>query len=695
LVALVSVHWPATPSQPPRNKAQRWFESFRAFPESTFDSTFVRRLALGASKRTRPAAGGEWTFIGPKNLIHENIYGSPVSSGRVNALVVSSGNVIFAGADRGGVWKSGDGGITWRPLTDHLPYPSITALAISPEGAVFAGTGHGVVLRSADQGDSWDALALPDGAVRVTSFVFSDSGSLMAGIEGQGVFASTDRGGTWTRKLFVPNTVPMLGTVAGSLYATASSWDSATTHQGLYRSHDGGESWIRVALPFSTTTGPRTLRVDGGSGQLYLLSSSLTRLEGLYVSHDQGVTWDMLRPRFPEYTCATGNGPCPSMDSITVHPRNPNTVYIGRVWLYRSTDGGNNFEDINKSPSGVVPHVDHRAIAFSPDGSRIYDGNDGGVWTAPDDGFASGPLDWKSLSADLAITQFYPGMSLHPSDSNQVLAGTQDNSFVLWRDGVWRCGYTGDFMWTQIDPRDPRTAFAVLYPGREMVVRTRNDWSDFKFVASGMDTEKAPWISPLEMDPTNPDRLYFGTVRVFRTENQGDRWHVISPELGPISALSAAHGEPNRVYAASAGKIYAYRGGTQWDIVSTSTLPGRNIARIYASGSEVYVAYSGLRSTDKKGHVYYSPDAGATWQDRTGKLPDAPVNDLIPDPDRPGTLYAATDVGVHQSHNAGWDWEPLGTGLPLTTVSSIRIHRESRILRAATYGRGIWDLVLR
>jgi photosystem II stability/assembly factor-like uncharacterized protein len=420
---------------------------------------------------------------------------------------------------------------------------------------------------------------------------------------------------------------------------------------------------------------------------LYLLAWSNARLEGLYRSEDGGDSWISIRTRFPENVCATIHGPCPPVDLLAVHPRDPRTVFLARVWLYRSTDGGERFEDFNKDPRGTIPHVDHRAMAFSPDGERLYDGNDGGIWTSPVD-----TQNWRHLNATLGITQFYPGLSLHPTDPAQLLAGTQDNSFVLWRDGIWKSGFTGDFMWTQIDPRQPSTAFAVLYPGREMVVRTRNNWADFSFLANGIDTERAPWVSPLEMDPANPDRLYFGTVRVFRTENQGDRWQQISGDLGTITALSVAQRDSSRVYAAVNNAIHVYRGGTTWE--KTGAPASRNISRIISRDAEIFVAYSGVRSADGKGHVYYSPDAGVTWLNRTGQLPDCPVNDLLFDPFSEDVLYAATDLGVYRSPDRGLSWQPLGEGLPLTTVSSIRIHGPSRLLRAATYGRGIWELRL-
>lgn len=667
---------------PPRSKAQTWFDAFRGYPQQSLpvDSTW-RAWAVPKPKAT----AASWTFLGPRNLLHDNLYGSPVTAGRVNA-VVATGDALYAAADRGGVWRSNDEGENWLPLTDHLPFPNITAIT-SMDRSIFAGTGHGVILRSADDGSSWDFTPVP--GTRVSALHVAQN-NVFAGLEGYGVVRSRDQGRSFTSVLALPDAIPASIVSDGeTIYVAASALKNTSTHQSIFRSNDGGDSWTRVNPP-GIDTGMRTLRLalaPSNRRVLYLMSSSTAKLEGLYRSEDGGDTWQSVRTRFPENVCATINGPCPPMEVIAVHPHDPQTVFVGRVWLYRSIDGGEHFEDINKSATGVVPHVDHRAIAFSPDGERIYDANDGGIWTATSTG-----NDWRHLNTNLGITQFYPGMSLHPTDPNQLLAGTQDNSFVLWQNGIWKSGFTGDFMWTQIDPRNPSTAFAVLYPGREMVVRTRNQWADFTYLANGIDTERAPWVSPLEMDASNPDRLYFGTVRVFRTENQGDRWQAISGELGPITALSVALRDSGRVYAAVNNTVHAYRGGMTWENIGAPAT--RNISRILSREREIYVSYSGLRSMDGKGHVYYSPDAGASWIDRTGQLPDCPVNDLLFDPDVEETLYAATDLGVYRSLDRGESWEILGAGLPLTTVTSIRIHRPTRLLRAATYGRGIWQLPL-
>jgi hypothetical protein len=132
-----------------------------------------------------------------------------------------------------------------------------------------------------------------------------------------------------------------------------------------------------------------------------------------------------------------------------------------------------------------------------------------------------------------------------------------------------------------------------------------------------------------------------------------------------------------------------------WETISRAALPARNVSRIAVSpgdARELFVTYSGNRAADKKGHVYYTRDGGVNWEDRTGTLPDSPVSDFVWDPDLSGVVYVSNDLGVFVSPDLGRTWNPLGAGLPLVTVSSIRLHRPTRTLRAATYGRGIWDL---
>lgn len=740
--------WPrrGVPSPPPASRAARWFQEFRDFP----GGAIVPGTEIDAwrSLRTRMARPGDaaapdpsdpvqsWVPLGPRYLEHINVFGTPDASGRVNAVAADPRNpaVLYLGADRGGVWRSDDSGSNWRPLTDTLPFPGINALQLSPANpdVIYAGTENGAVLRSPDGGQTWAVSLLPTlreatplGArVKAIAAHPRDPDQLLVAVDcyqnsgRSGVLRTLDGGVTWTMLLPLPGTIPtsVLFDAAdpATIFATATQWFEPTNAgQGVYRSTDAGRTFAKIhgqgAAAVSMTRAKRLFLAQAPSNPatLYLLSIHWTTnsLDALYVTSDRGNNWLKLDSKFPNGVC--GASSCPAFFSIAVHAQNPDVIYLGNAWLYRSADRGATFADVSKDKSGTIVHVDHRYLGMLADGT-LQIGCDGGVYVGQDSGGSDAPV-WTSLNARMGLTQFYPGLSLHPTDPLQLLAGTQDNSFALLRDGKWISRWTGDWMWSHTDPVNPNVAFTTSYPTpNNMVLRTRDNWRSFAFVSKGMDTTRAPWVSPLEMDPSDPKRLYFGTVKIFRTVNQGDEWTAISGDLtagrGAITAVSVAPSDPDFLYVAAnngmTSLLYVNRapraaGEGRWETISKAALPARNVSRIAVSpgdARELFVTYSGNRAADKKGHVYYTRDGGVNWEDRTGTLPDSPVSDFAWDPDLSGVVYVSNDLGVFVSPDLGRTWNPLGAGLPLVTVSSIRIHRPTRTLRAATYGRGIWDL---
>ncbi len=209
------------------------------------------------------------------------------------------------------------------------------------------------------------------------------------------------------------------------------------------------------------------------------------------------------------------------------------------------------------------------------------------------------------------------------------------------------------------------------------------------------------------MDPSNSQRLYLPTYRLYQTINGASSWTAISPDLtagtyDTISTVAVAPSDPNTVYTGSNnGRVFVSRNatagaGSTWTGVS-SGLPTRSVTQVVAHPTNpqtAYVTLSGFAAYDHQGHIWVTTNAGGTWSNVTGNLPDVPTNDLVIDPDVAGTLYAATDIGVFRSLDSGASWLPLGTGLPYAVVNSLKLHRPTRTLRAATYGRGAWDILV-
>lgn len=675
------------------------------------------------------AFSGVWQPIGPQPIGFSANY---VTSGRVTALAIDprSNDTAYLGGANGGVWKTTDGGTTWNPVTDGEPSLAIGSIAIDPTNpdTVYVGTGEenfnsdaysGVgILKSTDAGATWTNILGPFSRQRIGSLAIEPSNTkILLAATSAGIYRSQDAGlnwslvqsGTGSSIFFDPSTPGVAWAGLGNIFGAAAN--------GVYRSTDGGLTW-KLALG---TTGAS---VPNGSaiGRVELVNSGTTAnaayavianpiggsgatLNGIYKTSDGGQHWAKLfAPDFCQPQCWYNL-------TFQQHPSDPTILVAGGVTMYRSINAGSTWSNLPSNGSGGnTPHVDHHALQFTQDGLRLYDGNDGGVWSTEN---ISGIATWKNLNATLSLTQYYPNLSIHPTDPTIALAGSQDNGTHLYQNNPrWTRVISGDGGWTAIDPASPNVAYAE-YVDVALFKTRRGDFADILDVDQGIDpNDRVPFIASFVIDPSNPQRLYFGTYRLYRSTDGAGLWTPISGDLTDppsststsatytISTIAVAPTDPNTIYTgARSGAVYATRdGGANWNEVS-GNLPARAVTHLTVDPIDpatVYVTYAGFSTAGEtfQGHIYKSTDSGGTWQDLTNNLPNLPLDDLVVDPDLPNTLYLATDLGVMVSTDGGASWATLGSGLARTAVTSLVLHRPSRTLRAATHGRGVYDYSL-
>jgi hypothetical protein len=436
-------------------------------------------------------------------------------------------------------------------------------------------------------------------------------------------------------------------------------------------------------------------------------------LLGLYSTSDGGLNWYLTNA--PDYC----NPQCWYDNAVRVDPVNPQVIwaggsaaevdglfYVGQ--LLQSLDGGNTWQDISQGANGADLHPDIHAVAFSADGSKVYVGNDGGVWSTSN--VAANLVSWNNLNTSLAITQFYSGMSIDPSASALAFGGTQDNgtqqygSNVAWQDP----GPCGDGSWTAIDPSSfPDTVYAACAGSVDIWKSTLGGGLGTWFSATfGIDPfDLLNFVPPLVIDAFNPLTLYYGTYQVYQSVDGANTWMPMlnSGTSGTLTAIAVAPSGSGTVYEGSdGGQVAITRNanlglGLTWNTVTPFSL-NRYVTQIAVapnSANTAYVTYSGFSGfTDTNGHVFETLNGGSTWSDISGNLPNIPVNDIAVDPELPGTLYVATDLGVFSTGNGGASWAIVGTGLPNVAVLSLKLHEVSRTLRAASHGRSAWDLSL-
>jgi len=649
----------------------------------------------GAKTTSTPA----WSPLGPFN-VPTNFFGI----GRINCIVIDplDTNTLYVGAACGGLWISHNGGATWTSHTDNFPSLSIADIAVNPHhhDTLYAATGDGY------------GYEYPN-----------DATIFWGGLYTAGVMKSTDGGSTWhttglsylesnrdniQRLLIHPNNPNIL---------------LAATRHGIYRTSDAGVTWSVVDTSHVYTMAFHPQQPN----TIYAVNNA-----DVLVSYNAGLTWSSL------YAGVSSGGRC----TIAVSPASPNSIWIlddandillshdegasfntissvtmtydnyGRVLAVSPTDstyvitsglqmnisydGGYSWNPWDSSMYYV--HSDHHAAAFNPlNPQTFYDGNDGGIVVTHDGG-----ISWTNISNGLAISQIYRMSSsrLHPYI---MLAGLQDNATFYNNGTTWLAsnGPFGDGMDCAISPVDENIQIASTQYGNFSI--SIDGGATFNQISpSSYPSNTGAWTSPVLFNPNNYDTIYFGFQDVFASYDGGSTLVNLTTTAPFNSSLVGSNGcvslaicysNTQVLYAANYTSILRTTdGGSTWTDV-TGTLPVSSvgithIAIDYNNPMLVYVSTSGYLAGNK---VFKSTTGGTTWTNISGTLPNIPANCIATDRSTTGALFLGTDVGMYYTDASLSSWIPYGTGLPNVIVDDIDINYTNSKVRAATYGRGIWE----
>jgi hypothetical protein len=750
-------------------------------PSDMTGNTVLIGAAQGGIWRTTDA-GATWTPVGDQNpslAMGSIAFANPASPGGAGLVYAGTGEQASIGFDvyfGAGVLKSTNGGVSWTqtctvagPKCPFIgPYSNFTFGFYSDGGAHI----------------SYVAVNPSNpNLVLVSAQVAQNGVDERLG----GVYCSDDGGGTWNS---IPTASGQMATFVG--FASATTAYAAlgrtsgsfigmanTNPNGIYKSTnaDGGSTKKCGGITFSNLTANGIAgapvssigRIDlgiasadstGNTVYASIADASINPLTGSRASQsnlgvfktiDGGTTW--TNTNAPD-VCSPQ---CWYDNVIKVDPTNSQIVFFGGgahevfsppsvtfEWIIHSTDGGTTWSPaIPTAPSGTsgLPHVDEHTMAFVKIGStvRMYLGNDGGVWRT-DDAEAS-TVTWTNLNnLPLQITQFYPSLSIHPSDPGIAFGGAQDNGSQNYNGNpIWTNNNAcGDGGWTLIDPAIPSTVYTLCQLIQLQKSVTNGTPHSFRFARTGISLfDPVNFIAPMTIDAANPNRLYFGTTKVYQTVDGAASWQVLNGGAALLNtnavvvALAVGGGNNGNVVYAATSPDFTFNppgpsgvfvssnvaaGSASFSPVGQNQLPPRQPTQVVidpsdATGNTAYITYSGFSgfNGDLRGHIFKTTTGGTTWIDvscaattadcskpATGDLPDIPVNDLVIDPDLPGTLYAATDLGVFNAACTpiGCTWTTFSNGLPNVAVLSLKLHDPSRTLRAATHGRGVWDLLL-
>lgn len=663
-----------------------------------------------ASKRSR-SSKGDWQYIGNDDI---PMYGG---AGRVNHVAVHPDDpmTIYAGSASGGLWRSRDGGDTWEGMTDHIPVLGVSKVLIHPENpdTIYLATGDGNalttysigILRSTDGGNNWSVIgpsfAQEDQYLVNDLIMNSEDPSTLLMSTSTGIYKSLNGGTDWYEVASGHyKDLEYHPTDSSIVYAGAFAFGG--TSIGFVRSTDGGENFSTVSN--GTPASGDAVRIEiavskDDPDRVYFVAgdASTDGMEGFYRSDDAGQSF--TQQAIPENLLAydadgSGSGGQAWYDlAIAAHPQNADYVYVGGINIWRSTNGGADFEIRTHwwgDQNLATVHADIHHLHIDGNG-RLWVGNDGGVFQSPDLGNT-----WDDYSDGLEIAQIYR-IGQDAQDPEQVLSGWQDNGTNHRTSGnSWYRVIGGDGMECIIDHSNPSVMYGSLYYGR--IYKSDDGGNSFDPVVnsngSGVDEEGA-WVTPYVMEPFFSDRLLVGKKEVYRSTDGANSWSSIS-NLGlsdNLQALAVAESDPDHIYTATSTALWKRDGSSSNFSSRDADLPLSQTSVTYIAvhrqdPDKAWVSLSGFEDQEK---LYYTDDGGLNWENRSQGLPNVPANCVVHEPSSPERVYVGTDLGVYYRDSTMAQFEPFNNGLPNVIVNELAVHEGADKLRAATYGRGLWE----
>ncbi len=687
----------------------------------------------------------------------------PYIGGRVVTVtgVAGNANLFYAGAVGGGVWRSTDEGVEWKNISDgKLPGPSssIGAIAVAPSDPkiLYAGTGEADirsdvipgdgVYKSTDAGQTWQYAGLRDthsiSAILVdpkdANVVYAASmGHVFKSNPDRGVFKSSDGGKSWQKVLFVDDNTGAICLVMDPnhpevMYATMwqavrMPWglSSGGPGSGIYKTTDGGAHWSNITrnpgLP-QTVLGRIGVSIAASKPDI-VYAIIQAKDGGVFRSDDAGATWkrvnDEMKLRQRAFYYMT----------IYADPKDPNTVYAPEVdALFVSHDGGKTFKKLR------TPHGDNHVVWINPDDTRILlEGNDGGATVSTDGGNT-----WSTVH-NQPTGQFYH-VNLDDQFPYHIYGAQQDEGAFegpsASNGGVipladWRRVAYGESTYSVPQPGDPSITYGsgyysifVKHDRRTDELRSVSPWPHYQEGASSGELKyRFGWTHPILFSPVDSKELLIAAQYVFKSDDYGETWSQISPDLtrnepstqapsgGPVdldqsgaevyplvSALAVSPLDGNVIWAGSDDGLahVTTDGGKNWQKVTPPGLPESWISCIEPSHTDKQTAYLTARGymwDDFRPYVFQTTDLGRHWTAITTGLPeDEFVFDIRQDPNDPKLLFLGTRSTVYFSLDAGAHWQPLTLNLPVAQVRDIAINPRQGNVVAATHGRAFWVL---
>ena len=713
-------------------------------------------LVLGMALLPFSSGAQNSSSINLKNLfgdLRARHIGPALMSGRINDMEIHPTNnqIIYAGTAGGGVWKSNDAGTTFNPIFDDHSQ-SIGAVAIDPndpDNVIYVGTGEtwtrnsvsygDGLYKSTDGGSNWKKLGF-DKSERIANIIVNPKnskevyvavlGALWSDSDERGVFKSSDGGETWNKILYVdektgaadmtidPKDPSILYVSMWEFRRTAWSFSSGGDNSALYKSTDAGKTWNKIHNGFPDgQLGRLAIAVAPSDANILytVIEAEDPKRKGLYRSDDAGANWKQLNNDFgitvrPFY-----------FSRITIDPRNPDVVVKGGLSGSISKDGGKTFKSLGNMHSDI-----HDIVFDIHDSDRIYAGTDGGVYRSWNGGVT------MEIVENLPLSQFYH-ISVDNAEPYNIYGGLQDNG--SWYGPSSSSGGINAGDWNSIGGGD---GFRVLkHPTKNIIYSemqgAENVWRydiDNKLVKTIQPLEQAGyedlrfnWNAPMAISAHQPDRFYMGSQFLHKSEDMGDTWEIISPDLSTndstkqqqadsgglsmdnsgaenhttIFTIAESPLDENVIWVGTDdGNVQVTKdGGKNWQNVVSNIqgLPSNTWtyhieASVHGKGI-AYAVFDGHNSGDMQPYVYKTSDFGITWTNIITDNVIGTSRNIQEDYENENLLFLGTEFGLYITADGGNHWEKFTKNVPPVAIHFIDLQKQTNDLVLGTHGRGI------
>ncbi len=645
-----------------------------------------------------------WQSIGPINF-----------SGRMISVAINpfNPNTVYAGSASGGLWRSYTGGLggDWQRITTEFPVLGVNAIAIHPvdTNIIYIGTGEvyryqgstgGIVIRTTrgsygmgilkttDAGTTWaknlDWSYNQQRGVQAIRINPLNPQSVFAATS-EGIYKSTNAGATWDSVLSVPmaRDIAIYPLDTNLVLATCGNFASPGT--GVFRSDNGGSNFTVIGnLPPYSGMGRLGVYASSPNVVYAFLAESTTVVGSLWRSTDFGVSWVMVNNDL------SGDVQGWYSRFLAVNPVDSSKIVRGAQSLYKSINGGISFAYIGDCWADFHDYAQHPT-----DPNTLYLVDDGGVWLSTNFGDS-----YQFVGVGLLTSQFYNGFSNSATDSLLAQGEVQDHFRYMYTGSTswFEGGYPDEVGWTAINQQND----FIMYAGNRnggAVFKSTDRGITFNPSSSGF-TGTSCWNAPFVVSASNPNVLYFGRSRIFKSTNAAASWAVTNSNLeldgNPALSMAVSWTNPDTAFVGTSPRFstpHIFRttnGGSSWTDI-TGSLPNRfpmDLEVDPQSSQTVYLAFGGFEAS----HLFKSTDIGTTWADITGTLPDVPTTAIAVDPLNSNIVYVGNDIGVYISTDGGANWASFSDGLPeAVIVADLKVSPSNRVLRLATHSNGVFD----